>query len=392
MAATGDFDRVVLIVLDSVGIGALPDADKYGDAGSATLPNIAEAVGGLSLPNMQKLGLGGIANIQGVEPAETPQGLFGKIAEKSAGKDTTTGHWEMMGLIVSEPFPVYPDGFPDEIVNPFIQATGRGILSNRPASGTQIIEQLGAEHLKTGKWILYTSADSVFQLAAHEEKIPLDELYDACKKARKLLDPFRVGRVIARPFVGEIGSFKRTYNRHDFSMVPDGPIVLTALQQASVEVIGVGKIDDIYAGVGVDRSVATSGNADGLKKIAKLLGEVKKGFIFINLVDFDMLYGHRRNPEGYAKALEAFDLALGPILEQTGKKDLVLITADHGCDPTFAAHTDHTREYIPLLIWSAAFSSGRDLGTRETFADLGATVAAALGVEWDGPGQSCLPS
>ncbi|MBW1810848.1 MAG: phosphopentomutase, partial [Deltaproteobacteria bacterium] len=319
-------------------------------------------------------------------------GLFGKIAEKSAGKDTTTGHWEMMGLIVSEPFPVYPDGFPDEIVNPFIQATGRGILSNRPASGTQIIEQLGAEHLKTGKWILYTSADSVFQLAAHEEKIPLDELYDACKKARKLLDPFRVGRVIARPFVGEIGSFKRTYNRHDFSMVPDGPIVLTALQQASVEVIGVGKIDDIYAGVGVDRSVATSGNADGLKKIAKLLGEVKKGFIFINLVDFDMLYGHRRNPEGYAKALEAFDLALGPILEQTGKKDLVLITADHGCDPTFAAHTDHTREYIPLLIWSAAFSSGRDLGTRETFADLGATVAAALGVEWDGPGQSCLPS
>ena len=392
MALAADFDRVVLIVLDSVGIGALPDADKYGDAGAATLPHIAEAVGGLNLPNMQKLGLGGIAKIKGVEPADSPQGLFGKIAEKSAGKDTTTGHWEMMGLVVSEPFPVYLEGFPDEIVEPFIKATGRGVLGNLAASGTQIIEQLGAEHLETGKWILYTSADSVFQLAAHEEKIPLDELYDACKKARKLLDPFRVGRVIARPFVGEVGSFKRTYNRHDFSMLPDRPTVLNALQQASVEVIGVGKIDDIYAGQGVDRSVATSGNADGIKETAKLLEEVKKGFIFINLVDFDMLYGHRRNPEGYAKALEAFDLALGPILSQTNEKDLVMITADHGCDPTFSAHTDHTREYIPLLIWSAAFASGQDLGIRETFADLGATVAAALGVEWDGPGLSCLPS
>ena len=379
------------MVMDSVGVGALPDADDYGDAGAATLPHAAEAVGGVTLPNLQKLGLGCIVPIEGVGPVDKPQGYFGMMAERSKGKDTTSGHWELMGLIVDEPFSLFPDGFPPEIVDPFVEATGRGILGNKAASGTKIVEELGAEHLRTGSWILYTSADSVFQLAAHEELVPLDELYQACQTARRQLDPWRVGRVIARPFVGQPGSFHRTYNRHDYSMAPDGPIVLEALQQAGVQVTGVGKIRDIYAGVGVDNSITTEGNQDGLDRLATLLDERVNGLVFANLIDFDMRFGHRRNASGYAHSLEEFDRGLLRLMERMTADDLLLITADHGCDPTFDAHTDHTREYVPVIMWSPRFASGGDLGVRETFADLGATVADALGAEWYGPGRSFLP-
>lgn len=379
------------MVLDSVGVGALPDADEYGDEGAATLPHAAEAVGGVTLPNLERLGLGCIVPIAGVGPVDKPLGYVGMMTEQSKGKDTTSGHWELMGLIVDEPFSLFPDGFPPEIVDPFVQATGRGILGNKPASGTKIVEELGEEHLRTGDWILYTSADSVFQVAAHEELVPLDELYQACQTARKQLDPWRVGRVIARPFVGQPGSFHRTYNRHDYSMAPDGPIVLEALQQAGVQVTGVGKIRDIYAGVGVDNSITTEGNQDSLDRLATLLDERTAGLVFANLIDFDMRFGHRRNPSGYTHALEEFDHGLQRLMERMTPDDLLLITADHGCDPTFSAHSDHTREFVPVIMWSPRFTSGGDLGTRETFADLGATVADALGAEWYGPGRSFLP-
>jgi phosphopentomutase len=313
------------------------------------------------------------------------------MTEQSQGKDTTTGHWEMMGLILKTPFRVYSDGFPPEIVDKFVQTTGREVLGNKAASGTEIIMELGEEHIKTGKWILYTSADSVFQLAAHEEKVPLAELYDACKKARELLNSYRVGRVIARPFVGRPGSFERTYNRHDFSMKPDGPTVLTALHDGGIEVIGIGKIHDIYAGVGISRSIPTSGNRDGLEGLKRILDEVKAGLVFINLVDFDMRFGHRRDPSGYAQALEEFDGYLNELLPELSSKDLLLITADHGCDPTFTAHTDHTREYVPILMYSTVWQAGKDLGVRETFADVGATVAQSLGIAWNGQGRSLLP-
>jgi phosphopentomutase len=385
------FPRVLVVVLDSVGVGALPDADEYGDVGAATLPHAAEAVGGVTLPNLERLGLGCIVPIAGVSPVDKPQGYVGMMTEKSKGKDTTSGHWELMGLVVDEPFSLFPDGFPPEIVDPFVEATGRGILGNKPASGTKIVEELGEEHLRTGDWILYTSADSVFQLAAHEELVPLDELYTACQTARKQLDPWRVGRVIARPFVGKPGSFHRTYNRHDYSMAPDGPIVLEALQQAGVQVTGVGKIRDIYAGVGVDNSITTEGNQDSLDRLATLLDERVTGLVFANLIDFDMRFGHRRNPSGYTHSLEEFDRGLQRLMERMTADDLLLITADHGCDPTFTAHTDHTREYVPVIMWSPRFTAGGDLGTRETFADLGATVADALGAEWYGPGRSFLP-
>jgi phosphopentomutase len=313
------------------------------------------------------------------------------MAEQSEGKDTTSGHWELMGLVVDEPFIVFPDGFPPEIVDPFAEATGRGVLGNRPASGTEIVAKLGEEHLKTGKWILYTSADSVFQLAAHEEEVPLPELYRACETARKQLDPWRVGRVIARPFVGQPGAFTRTYNRHDYSVPPDGATVLDSLQQAGVQVTGVGKIRDIYAGAGVNRSITTEGNQDGMDRLAILLDEKTPGLVFANLIDFDMCFGHRRNPSGYAHALEEFDRGLGRLMERMTPDDLLLITADHGCDPTYTLHTDHTREYVPVIMWSPRFIAGGDLGVRDTFADLGVTVAAALGAEWSGPGRGFLP-
>jgi phosphopentomutase len=378
-------------VLDSAGVGELPDAANYGDLGASTLSHTARAVGGLKVPCLEALGLARIVELEGVESVEQPRAFFGKMAERSPGKDTTTGHWELMGLVLDQPFRVFPDGFPEQIVDKFVEMTGREVMGNKPASGTEIIEELGAEHLETGKWILYTSADSVFQLAAHEQKIPLKELYWACELARALLDEYRVGRVIARPFVGEPGSFERTYNRHDFSMPPDSPTVLVALQQASIPVFGVGKIGDIYTGVGVDRSQPTSGNLNGMEQTMELLAEEKRGLIFVNLVDFDMRFGHRRDPEGYARALEAFDLALGPLMERLDPDDLLLLTADHGCDPTFSAHTDHTREYVPVLMYCPGFEAVGNLGTRETFADLGATVAEALGAEWAGAGTSFLP-
>ncbi len=382
--------RLLWIVLDSVGIGELPDAERFGDAGAATLQHTAAAVGGLDLPQLAALGLGHIAPIAGVPAVAAPQGAFGRAAERSAGKDTTTGHWEMAGLLAGEPFAVFPDGFPPEIVEPFCRATGRGVLGNKTASGTVIIEELGAEHMRSGDWILYTSADSVFQLAAHEEVVDLEELYAACHTARRQLDAHRVGRVIARPFVGRPGAFERTYNRHDFSMPPDGPTVLDALLAAGVPTVGVGKIHDIFAGVGVQRSVATRGNADGLEQTLRLLASEPRGLIFVNLVDFDMNFGHRRNPQGYADALVQFDAALPGLRAGLRDEDLLLITADHGCDPTFAAHTDHTREYVPLLAWSPAGRAGVDLGTRQTFADMAATVAAHLGADWRGAGESFL--
>lgn len=387
-----DRKRVLWIVLDSLGIGELPDAGDYGDAGAATLQHIAEAVSGIALPNLARLGLGRIAPIQGVAPDPAPTGAFGKAAERSVGKDTTTGHWEMSGRIVAEPFALFPNGFPDAIVEAFTAATGRGVLGNKTASGTVIIEELGQAHMESGDWILYTSADSVFQLAAHEEVVPLEELYEACRTARAQLDPHRVGRVIARPFVGEPGAFERTYNRHDFSMEPDGPTVLTVLEQASVPTVGVGKIRDIFAGVGVGRSVSTKGNADGIQRTAELLGSIGEGLIFVNLVDFDMAYGHRRNPKGYAQALQEFDAALPGLQAALGEADLMIITADHGCDPTFVAHTDHTREYVPLLAYGPDLKAGVDLGTRETFADMAATVADFFGLSWDQAGTSFLPA
>jgi phosphopentomutase len=385
------FSRAVVVILDSLGIGELPDAAAFGDAGAATLQHIAEAVPGFSLPNLERMGLGRIAPIVGVPPAQNPSGYGGKMAERSVGKDTTTGHWELAGLVVKEAFSLFPHGFPPEIVEPFVARTGRGILGNKTASGTQILDELGEEHLRTGKWILYTSADSVFQLAAHEQKIPLEELYQACRQARALLDPYRVGRVIARPFVGQPGAFERTYNRHDFSFLPDGPTVLDALVAQGIEVTGVGKIPDIFAGVGISRSLPTHGNADGMAQTEALIDKGVEGLIFTNLVDFDMNYGHRRDPQGYARALEGFDRWLPSLLLKLGPQDLLIVTADHGCDPTYLAHTDHTREYVPVLVFSPRFSRGGDLGVRSSFADVAATLAAALGVPWNGPGTSLLP-
>ncbi len=383
--------RVVVIVLDSAGIGELPDAGAYGDAGAATLPNLARAVGGLLLPHLAALGLGRIAPIAGVPAQARPEGWFGKMAERSPGKDTTTGHWELMGLVLAEPFATFPRGFPEEIVREFSRRTGRGVLGNKAASGTAIIDELGEEHQRSGQWIVYTSADSVFQVAAHEETIPLDELYRACRAAREFLDAYRVGRVIARPFVGAPGAYRRTYHRHDFSMKPTGPTVLDALRRAGVPVWGVGKIGDIFAGQGVERSEPTEGNANGIDMTLKLLDELARGLLFVNLVDFDMTFGHRRDAAGYARALAEFDAALPRLQERLRPGDLLLITADHGCDPTFAAHTDHTREYVPLLSWRPD-GGGGELGVRRSFADLGATAAEALGVSWNGPGESFFPA
>ncbi len=382
--------RALVVVLDSAGIGELPDAARYGDSGAATLPHIYERVPKIHTPNLAALGLGHIAELRGLRADAPPSACFGKMAERSAGKDTTTGHWELMGLELEEPFQTFGEGFPEELLFAFREATGRGVLGNKAASGTAIIEELGKEHLATGDWIVYTSADSVFQLAAHEERVPLEELYAACEEARKICDGYRIGRVIARPFVGRPGSFTRTYNRHDYSMPPDGPTVLDALNEAGVPVSGVGKIRDIFAGAGVGESYATHGNAEGIEQTLALLGKQRSGLIFVNLVDFDMVYGHRRNVEGYARALEEFDRALPEILSALEKQDLLFITADHGCDPTFLSHTDHTREYVPLLAASPLFSQGVPLGTRGSFADLGATVAQALGVAWSGSGESFL--
>ncbi|MDN5364282.1 MAG: phosphopentomutase [Eubacteriales bacterium] len=371
--------KVTVIVLDSVGAGALPDAAEFGDEGVDTLGHIA-AVTDLRLPNLQQLGLGNLHPIRGVEPVPAPRAAFGKMAEKSRGKDTTTGHWEICGLILDKPFPTYPNGFPPDLIAAFERAIGRRVLGNKVASGTAIIEELGAEHMRTGYPIVYTSADSVFQVAAHEEVIPLDELYRICSIARELLTgPHAVARVIARPFVGRPGNFRRTYNRRDFSLAPPAPTLLDRLKEAGYAVVGIGKIEDIFAGRGLTRAVHTEGNMDGVDKTLNFMQEDMEGLIFTNLVDYDSLYGHRNDPEGYARALMDFDRRVPELLAALSPGDLLVITADHGCDPV-SPGTDHTREYVPLLVYGSRVKAGYNLGIRETFADLGATVAEIFGV------------
>lgn len=376
-ALSNKFRRIAVIVLDSVGIGELPDAEKFGDKGSHTLGHIIERVPHIQIPNMQKLGLGNIADLSTVKAVDHPIGVYGRMAEISAGKDTMTGHWELMGLHTTTPFNVFADGFPDELINQFEQETGRKVIGNKPASGTEILKEYGEEQMKTGAWIVYTSADSVFQIAAHEDIIPLDELYRACEIARRLtlVEPYTLGRVIARPYVGEPGNFTRTSNRHDYAVKPPEPTVMNALKDSGKDVIAVGKINDIFTGEGVTKSYPTKSNAHGIQTTIEQLEKPFEGLLFTNLVDFDSLYGHRRDPEGYAKALEEFDAAIPRLLELTGPEDLLIITADHGNDPIHPG-TDHTREYVPLLIYSPSIQAGRSLGTLETFADLGATVAA----------------
>lgn len=380
--------RAIVIVLDSVGIGALPDAAEYGDAGTNTLAHTAEAVGGLDLPNMAALGLGNIEPIRGIGPAEHPHGCYGKMSELSRGKDTTTGHWEMMGVITEKPFPTYPNGFPSELVERFESEIGRGTLGNEVASGTEIITQLGEEHVRTGKPIVYTSADSVFQIAAHEDVIPVDELYRMCNIAREMLvEPHNVQRVIARPFVGEPGSFQRTERRKDFALEPAGRTLLDAIVEKGGEVIAIGKIEDIYAHRGISRADHTGNNHDGIEATINAIKSGQGTLIFTNLVDFDMLYGHRNDPQGYAEALAEFDQSLPRILDAMNDDDILIITADHGCDPTTPS-TDHSREYVPLLVYGQSIRQGVNLGTRSTFCDIAATLAELLGIEESFCGKS----
>jgi len=373
--------RFVVIVIDSCGAGELPDAVAYGDAGANTLANCARKVGGLRLPNLQAWGLGNVTAIPGCPPAASPRAGFGKMAEQSQGKDTTTGHWEMMGVVLQKGFTTFPQGFPAELMEAWLRDSGApGYLGNKTASGTVILDELGEEHLRTGKPIVYTSADSVFQIAAHEQKVPLQTLYRWCEAARSIGKPYGLARVIARPFVGDgAGRFKRTYNRRDFSQPPPKGTVLDRLAAKGVRVVGVGKIPDIYDGQGIAESVHTEGNADGLRKTAEMLRTLAPGFLFVNLVDTDMLYGHRRDPDGYARALVEIDAALPSIAAGLRDDDVLVLTADHGNDPTFPG-SDHTREYVPLIAWSPRRTAGADLGVRDSFADLGATVAEYFGV------------
>jgi phosphopentomutase len=382
--------RAIVLVLDSAGIGELPDAARYGDEGSSTLPHVAEAVGGLRLPHLERLGLGRIIPIAGVAPVGEPEAAFGRMAEQSAGKDSTTGHWELMGLILPRPFPTYSQGFPPEIVTAFETAIGRSVLGNRPASGTAIIDDLGEEHLRTGFPIVYTSADSVFQIAAHEAVVPVEQLYEWCRAARRVLvGDHAVSRVIARPFVGAPGAFQRTDRRRDFSLEPVGQTLLDVLVARGVPVFAIGKIGDLFAERGISESVHTHDDLDGLARTAEAARRVDRGLIFANVVDLDTVYGHRNDAEGYARQLERIDAALEPILAAAGRDTLLVITADHGNDPTTPS-TDHSREYVPLLARGGGLRAGADLGTRRTFADVGAAVAAALGVPWTGPGTSFL--
>ncbi len=373
-----DVKRVIVLVLDSVGIGEMPDAAEYGDVGSHTLGNIALAVGGLQLPNLQRLGLGNIEPLTGVPAEKSPDASYGKMAELSTGKDTTTGHWELMGLVLEEPFPTYPNGFPEEVVAEFTRRIGRGILGNKPASGTQILEELGAEHLTTGKPIVYTSADSVFQIAAHEEVIPIEELYEMCSQARELLQgQHGVGRVIARPFIGESGHFTRTARRKDFSRTPHLPTILDIAKQHGFPVNFVGKIDNIFANQGLTGGNHTTNDMAGVDATLEYLQAQKNGILLINLCDFDMLYGHRNDVKGYAQNLRTFDARLPEILEAVRPQDMLVITADHGCDPTTPS-TDHSREYVPLLVYGPTLKRGINLGVRNTFADVAATIADLL--------------
>jgi phosphopentomutase len=376
------FARVILIVLDGVGVGALPDADRYGDENANTLLHVAEAVGGLNLPNLQEMGLGNICPAPGLAPVAQPQASWGRMNELSPGKDTTTGHWELAGLETTEPFASFPNGFPAEIIDMFRRETSLDPLGNFAASGTDIIRDLGEEHLESGRPIVYTSTDSVFQIAAHEEVIPPGELYEICQKMRRALDRFMVGRIIARPFIGTCADdFTRTHRRHDFSMPPPAPTVLDLLKNQEVPVTGIGKISDIFAGRGVSRSTSIRSNADGMRQVEASLAHEEKGLLFVNLVDFDMLYGHRRDAAGFATALAEFDQWLPQLQEMMSGNDLLMVTADHGCDPTTAG-TDHSREYVPLLAWHNRLAVGRELGTRSSFRDVAATLAEVFACRW----------
>jgi phosphopentomutase len=384
--------RACVIVLDAVGAGELPDADQYGDEGSDTLGNVAKAVGGLDLPTMEALGLGNVEPLDGCPPQPGAPAVAGRLVERSKGKDTTTGHWELMGVVTAQPFPTYPHGFPHDVIDPFMHRTGRGVLGNRPASGTEIIQELGEEHQETGKWIVYTSADSVFQIAAHEDTVPLEELYDACRAAREILTgKHAVGRVIARPFTGSPGAYERTPNRHDFSLEPKRPNYLTLLRDAGVTVHGVGKIGDIFAGCDIDESHATKSNSEGIQQTEKLLRELDEGFVFTNLVETDMLWGHRNDPVNFHRCLQDFDRRLPDLLDALRPGDLLVLTSDHGCDPTTPS-TDHSREHAMLM----AYVEGRNAAGRiheGEFADVGATVNAWLGGKAPGrgiPGQPFL--
>jgi phosphopentomutase len=386
-------NRVIVVVLDSVGVGALPDAADYGpqDPVSNTLANTARAVGGLALPHLARLGLGNIVEVLGVPPALSPAGAYGRMAERSKGKDTTTGHWELACVISEQPWPTYPDGFPSEVMSEFEQRIGRGSLGNYAASGTVIIQDLGAEHVRTGFPIVYTSADSVFQIAAHEEVIPPAELYEICQAAREMLSgEHNVARVIARPFVGPVdGAYQRTERRRDFSALPPRPTVLDRLVEAGQRVMAVGKIEDIYAHQGITDAIHSTNNMAGVDATLEFMRTSvdRGGLIFANLVDFDMLYGHRNNPRGYADALQAADARVPELLAEMQSGDVLFFTADHGNDPTTTS-TDHSREYVPLLAAGQCVRAGADLGTRESFADLGATVGALLGVNCCGAGVS----
>ena len=384
------FKRITVIILDGVGIGEAPDAADYGDVGSNSIANTARVLGGMDLPNMGAIGLGNIVPIEGVPPTDHPQGGYGKMRPMSAGKDTISGHWEMMGIYLPDAFPTYPNGFPKEIIDEFEKRIGRGTLANRPASGTEIIKELGEEHVRTGKPIVYTSADSVFQIAAHEDVIPVPELYEISRIAREILkDKHAVGRVIARPFIGHNAEdFKRTDHRRDFARTPETDTVLDELYNAGLDVWSVGKIDDIFVHRGINRKNHTLGNAESIQVTLDLLDEDFHGLLFVNLIEFDMIYGHRNDPQGYYSALKGFDDAIPEIRKRLGVDDLVIVSADHGVDPTTKS-TDHSREYVPLLVFGPRVR-GVDLGIRQTFGDVGATIAENFMVEQPLIGTSFL--
>lgn len=381
-----NYKRVFLVVLDSVGIGELPDAMEYGDEGSNTLKSCM-TVSGCALPNLKRLGLFNIDGVGFGEKEASPIGVYGRCKEKSKGKDTTTGHWEICGLVSEKPFPTYPDGFPDEIINEFEKRTGRKVICNKPYSGTDVIRDYGKEHLESGALIVYTSADSVFQIAAHEKEVPTEMLYEYCRIAREILTgDHAVGRVIARPFEGEYPDFKRTARRHDFSLVPPSDTLLDVLSKKGYNIIPIGKIYDIFAGKGLKKAIPTVSNADGMNKMKEALSEDFNGLCFVNLVDFDMVYGHRNDVKGYAKALAEFDSFLGEFIPKMKYDDLLIITADHGCDP-LTPSTDHSREYTPILVYSEGIKE-KNIGTRKSFADIGKTVADIFGTENELGGES----
>jgi phosphopentomutase len=376
-----EISRAILVILDSVGVGELPDADLYGDVGSDTLGNLAQALGGVHLPHLQSLGLGNIHSILGVLPEASPLGAYGRMSERSAGKDTIIGHWEITGVISARPLPTYPHGFPAEMIAEYERRIGRKTLGNYPASGTVILDQLGAEHMRTGFPIVYTSADSVFQVAAHEEIIPVEELYHICHVARDMLSgEHNVGRVIARPFIGHPGAFQRTDRRRDLSAPPPDLTLLDHVKRAGQSVCAIGKIEDIFAGQGITRAVHTHNNMDGVDKTLEAMRDAGPGLVLTNLVDFDMIYGHRNDVQGYADALRAVDARVPELLQALRGGDVLVFTADHGCDPTTPS-TDHSREYVPLLVYGASIQPGVDLGTRTSFADLGASIAEWLAVQ-----------